>query len=235
MAKTSTGEKVQKTRSKSPSHPRNFENIEIDIKRKEEEEEKENKSIIQRTNRKEKEKKRRRSIKCIIDDYFSKKKKKEKKRNTCVTVFAMRVCRKHRHVSPARKSRERHTLYRTDLCPSFATDQSRASPDGRLDQWSFPTRRRGSRAKSRSVLRDEVASSLGVATHLAGKGGYDPPCSCTGCLRLCVHPLCVCTRVVYTRVYRGCCPIGCRSCLSPLTVAILAGITGRSSTRSTCF
>lgn len=166
---------------------------------------------------------------------FFKKKKKEKERNTCVTVFGMRVCRKHRHVSPARKSRERHTLYRTDLCPSFATDQSRASPDGRLDQWSFPTRRRGSRAKSRSVLRDEVASSLGVATHLAGKGGYDPPCSCTGCLCLCVHPLCVCTRVVYTRVYRGCCPIGCRSCLSPLTVAILAGITGRSSTRSTCF
>lgn len=128
---------------------------------------------------------------------------------------------------------KRGTLYRTDLCPSFATDQSRASPDGRLDRWSLPTRRRGSRAKSRSVLRDGVASSLGVATHLAGKGGYPDRCSCTGLVPCrCVHGASV---RPCTHVYRGCCPIGCRSYLSPLTVAILAGITGRSSTRSTCF
>lgn len=134
------------------------------------------------------------------------------------------------------KQEERHTQFiGTDLCPSFATDQSRASPDGRLDQRSFPTRRRGSRAKSRSVLRDEVASSLGVATHLAGKGGYDAACSCVRDPPIYVCGPCAFVRLVYTRVYRGCCPIGCRSCLSPLTVAMLAGITGRSSTRSTCF
>lgn len=128
------------------------------------------------------------------------------------------------------KKSKRGTPYRTDLRPSFATDQSRASPDERLDPVVVPTQRRGSRAKSRSVLRDGVASSLNVATHLVGKGGHHG--------RARVRDICtsVCTMRLFTRVrtYRGCCPIGCRSYLSPLTVAMLVGITGRSSTRSTC-
>lgn len=87
---------------------------------------------------------------------------------------------------------------------SAAVQKSNIARERRKTEAVVPTRRRGGRAKSRSILRDGMASSLDVPTHLSlslslvGKGVLAYSCPC-----LCVHVsarACV-SECVYSSVY----------------------------------
>lgn len=104
----------------------------------------------------------------------------------------------HSYVSLTRKSK-RGTLYRTDLCPSFATDQSRASPDGRLDRWSF---RHDAEGVARSLEAFSVTRWLRASMQLlisSGRAGTAIPARVYGLLvSMCVHGASV--RSCYARI-----------------------------------
>lgn len=138
----------------------------------------------------------------------------------------------HSNVSLSRKAREARFIELTCAHPSRLIKVEHPQTDDWTGGRSDTTPRESREVSKRSPWRGGFEPRRSYSSRWEGRV---PRFAfvCTSCSYRCVCTVRLYVR--YTHVYRGCCPIGCRSCLSPLTVAILAGITGRSSTRSTYF